>query len=236
MWIPNNRKGFTEINKVLSLEVKFIFFSSFFFINLSFKGDLTVSEIRGEGGYENGFNKFMGQQLLQSKCHMLCCAFQFITNMCLICVAQSQKSGRGSTVSLNEFQTRLWSVLHEQKNLLTPPTKSQMIKRGVKRLQWSTHKGINMESCNDLKGKVWTNNTSKVVITSQMHGGWPHTPPVGPFKLAVLSSILSYSSLTSQVSLFYTCSSPFWKPLGFFSGGFSAGDCPVGCLYLATVP
>lgn len=67
------------------------------------------------------------------------------------------------------------SMRGEKKDLLTPPTKSQMIKRGVKRLQWSEHKGINMESWNDLQDNVWTNNTSKVVITSKMHWSYTHT-------------------------------------------------------------
>lgn len=33
------------------------FKSIFFLRNLSLKGDLTMSEVRGEGGYKNGFNK-----------------------------------------------------------------------------------------------------------------------------------------------------------------------------------
>lgn len=53
-----------------------------------------------------------------------------------------------------------------KKILLTVPTKSQMIKRGEEQLQWSMQKGINMESWNDLQDNAWTNNTSKVGVTS----------------------------------------------------------------------
>lgn len=55
----------------LSLDFKCI---SFFFRNLSFKGDLTMSEVRGQGGYEMGLTNLpqslMDQELLQSTSHI----------------------------------------------------------------------------------------------------------------------------------------------------------------------
>lgn len=72
---------------LLTLNVKCI---SFFFRNPSFKGDLTMSEVRGEGGCENGFNNPATITYGPAIVTVDQPVFQFISNMCLNCVAVSE--------------------------------------------------------------------------------------------------------------------------------------------------